>query len=237
MSLILNIETSTSVCSVALSRGEEVIDSRESKGERSHATQLTTFISETLSDSGVSPGDLDAIAISKGPGSYTGLRIGVATAKGMAYSLKKPLIAIDTMEGMCYGLKQTMPDLFKENSILFCPMIDARRMEVYMALFRNDLSYELSVRAEIVTVDSFQSILKNQKIVFFGDGMEKCRSTIQHANSIFVQDFYPLARYLAVISNNYFLKNKFEDLAYFEPFYLKDFLATVPRNLLGPKRS
>jgi tRNA threonylcarbamoyladenosine biosynthesis protein TsaB len=237
MPLILNIETSTSVCSVAVSRGEKVIDYRESPGERSHATYLTSFINEVLQNSGITPIDLDAIAVSKGPGSYTGLRIGIATAKGIAYSLKKPLIAIDTMLCMALGLKSEMPDLFKEKNSLICPMIDARRMEVYLALYNTDLLNKLKVKAEIINEESFQNILKNQKVVFFGDGMEKCRKIIQHKNAVFIENFYPLARYLAIISNTYFTNNKFEDLAYFEPFYLKDFIATTPKDFLRVSRS
>jgi tRNA threonylcarbamoyladenosine biosynthesis protein TsaB len=232
MSTILNIETSTSVCSVAISKYGKVIASRESPGERSHATQLTPYIEEVLEISRISSEDLDGIAVSKGPGSYTGLRIGVSTAKGMAYALHKPLISIGTLLCMVNGLKAEMPQLLNDKNTLLCPMLDARRMEVYLALYDNDLNSEPEVRAEIINEHSFQNILRNRKIVFFGDGMEKCRNVIRHENAVFVENFNPLARYLADISYFYFLNKKFEDIAYFEPFYLKDFIATTPKNFL-----
>ena len=232
MPIILNIETSTSVCSVAISQEGNVIASRESPGERSHATLLTPSIEEVLEKSGISAGDLDGIAVSKGPGSYTGLRIGVSTAKGIAYALNKPLIAIGTLLCMAKGLKAEMPQLLNDRNTLLCPMIDARRMEVYLALFDPDLTNDPEVKAEIINEYSFQKILKDQKIVFFGDGVEKCRNVIRHENAVFIENFNPLARYLAEISYEYFLSNKFVDIAYFEPFYLKDFIATTPKNNL-----
>ena len=236
MSLILNIETSTSVCSVALSVDNGVIDFRESHGERSHATRLTPFIDDILQKAGTVPEKLDAIAVSKGPGSYTGLRIGVATAKGMAYSLGKPLIAIDTMLCMCHGLLKENPGLSGHDDTLLCPMIDARRMEVFLAVYKSNLSVLQEVRAEIITANSFKDILESQKVIFFGDGMNKCRQVLHHENAVFIDDFNPLARYLALISHSYFVNNNFVDVAYFEPYYLKDFMATTPKNSLLQKR-
>ena len=232
MSIILNIETSTSVCSVALSKDGKIIASRESPGERSHAALLTPYIEEVLETSGISAEDLDGIAVSKGPGSYTGLRIGVSTAKGIAFALHKPLIAIGTLLCMAKGLKTEMPQLLNDKNTLLCPMIDARRMEVYLALFDYDLNFKLDVRAEIINELSFRDILKNGKIVFFGDGMNKCRDVIRHENAVFVENFNPLAGYLSDISYSFYLKKEFVDIAYFEPFYLKDFIATTPKNFL-----
>ena len=232
MSIILNIETSTSVCSVALSKGGKVIASRESPGERSHAALLTPYIEEVMKSSGISTEDLDGIAVSKGPGSYTGLRIGVSTAKGIAFALHKPLIAIGTLLCMAHGLKTEMSQLLIDSNTLLCPMIDARRMEVYLALYDIDLNIKLEVRAEIINENSFRDILRDRKIVFFGDGVEKCKDVIRHENAVFVENFNPLASYLSDISYSCFLNKKFEDIAYFEPFYLKDFIATTPKNFL-----
>ena len=233
MSLILNIETSTSVCSVALSQDEKIIEYRESPDDKLHSTQLIPFIEEVFKSSGVFAKDLDAVAVSKGPGSYTGLRIGVSTAKGIAYSVNKPLIAIGTLLCMTLGLREEMPQLFKNENTLLCPMIDARRMEVYLTLFNNRLENVIEVRAEILNENSFKQILFNKSIVFFGNGMEKCRKVIQHENAVFIENCKPLARYLAIISHTHYIDQKFENLAYFEPFYLKDFIATIPKDFLG----
>lgn len=232
MAIILNIETSTSVCSVAIAKEGKVLAYRVSPGERSHATLLTPYIEEVLESSGISVEDLDGIAVCKGPGSYTGLRIGISTAKGMAYALNKPLIAIGTLICMVNGLKAELPYLLNDKNTLLCPMLDARRMEVYLALYDNELKTELEVRAEIINEHSFQNFLRDRKIVFFGDGMEKCRNVIRHENAVFVENFNPLASYLSEISYSYYLNNKFVDIAYFEPFYLKDFIATTPKNFL-----
>jgi len=232
MAFILNIETSTSVCSVAIAKDGKVISSKESHGEKTHASHLTPFIEEVISNSGITSEELDGIAVSKGPGSYTGLRIGVSTAKGIAYALEIPVIAVCTLFSMANGLKEEKPDVFNDTDLLFCPMLDARRMEVYLALYNQELDNEPQVKAEIINENSFQQILNNRKIVFFGNGIEKCRKVIRHENAIFVEQFNPLARYMADISYSYFLKKNFVNMAYFEPFYLKDFIATTPKNLL-----
>jgi len=237
MPVILNIETSSSVCSVALAVNRIVINYKEKFSERSHASQLTPFIEEILTESNVSPAGLDAIAVSKGPGSYTGLRIGVSTAKGMAYALQKPLIAVGTLLCLAAGFKQENPSLLSERNILLCPMIDARRMEVYLALYDTELVNIMEVRAEIINMDSFKNLLVDHKIIFFGDGMRKCRNIINHKNAIFVPNFNPLARFLADLSYKDYLEGKYEDIAYFEPFYLKDFIATNPKDLLRDLKS
>jgi tRNA threonylcarbamoyladenosine biosynthesis protein TsaB len=232
MPFILNIETSTSICSVALAKEGKVVSSRESHGDKTHASNLTPFIEEVLSNSGITSQELDAIAVSKGPGSYTGLRIGVSTAKGIAYALEIPVIGICTLLSMAKGLYEEMPDLFNDKDTLFCPMLDARRMEVYLALYNYELNNEPVVKAEIINEHSFQQILNEGKIVFFGNGIVKCKNVIRHENAFFVEQFNPLARFMADISYSYFLKKNFVNMAYFEPFYLKDFIATTPKNLL-----
>ncbi len=227
MALILNIETSTQVCSVCISKDGNVLAFRESHDQKSHAKLLTTFIEQGLKESNYTFDDLDAVAVSKGPGSYTGLRIGVSTAKGICYAKDLPLITINTLESMANGISEVEHE--KDENAILVPMIDARRMEVYSAFFNSKVELLRDVEAEIIDEYSYADILKKQKMIFFGDGSSKITETINHENAIFIEDFHPSSRFMVSIADQYFKSNKFEDVAYFEPFYLKDFVATVPK--------
>ncbi|MFA8434163.1 MAG: tRNA (adenosine(37)-N6)-threonylcarbamoyltransferase complex dimerization subunit type 1 TsaB [Marinifilaceae bacterium] len=237
MALLLNIETSTSVCSVALARDGQIISLKENKEGMNHATLLTVFIENILKENELSPSDLDAVAISMGPGSYTGLRIGVSTAKGICFGANIPLIAINTLEAMAYPIAkmEKVQNLLKNpETAWYCPMIDARRMEVYTAFFdgKNQLMKETS--ADIIDETSYLSTLDQRELIFFGDGSAKCNGTISHSNAHFLEEITPSAVNMAELAEEKFKENKFEDVAYFEPFYLKDFVATVPKkNILG----
>jgi tRNA threonylcarbamoyladenosine biosynthesis protein TsaB len=227
MALILNIETSTTTCSVSIGKGGEVISLHEHHGKYTHAEYLTSFIEESLKDTGIKFSDLDAIAVSKGPGSYTGLRIGVSTAKGLCFALDKPLIAIDTLKHLAHNIIAKHP---KENA-LFCPMLDARRMEVYCAVFNQELDVIVETAAKIIEEGSFSGLLSEKVVYFFGDGAEKCQKLLASSpNAKFISDIMPSAASMAVFSEKAFNNQHFEDTAYFEPFYLKDFIASVPRN-------
>ena len=231
--MILNIETSTNVCSVALSSGSKVILSRESQAERSHASVLTVFIDEVMKEAGKLYSELSAVSVSKGPGSYTGLRIGVSAAKGICYGADVPLLAVDTLRLMAAGVYDTNRDDLIDGTLL-CPMIDARRMEVYTALYDVSGNMVREIRAEIIDENSFSHYLEQGKILFFGDGSAKCREIIQHPNAAFIEGIYPSAGHMADLSQQALSIKDFEDTAYFEPFYLKDFIATQPKkNLLG----
>jgi tRNA threonylcarbamoyladenosine biosynthesis protein TsaB len=221
MALILNIESATNVCSVALALDGKMIALREEKEGRSHALLLTTFIAQCLEIAGCKLPDIDAVAVSKGPGSFTGLRIGVASAKGLCFALNKPLLAVNTLQAMAatFMLKHS-----ETENILLCPMIDARRMEVYSALLDSDLSFKKETCAEILTPDSYKNILNRQKIAFFGDGMTKMRALLEDAtNAVFDDTILPSALGMLEFSEKSYQLHAFEDIAYFEPFYLKDF--------------
>ncbi len=223
MGLILNIETATKNCSVSISRDGEVISLKElNEGKFSHAEKLHSFIIELFQQSGFKMHDLDAIAISKGPGSYTGLRIGVSAAKGLCYSLEKPLISVPTLQIMALQV----PSLKDE---LVVSLLDARRMEVYSAVFDHTKHQIRQTEAEIIDEKSFESILNNGIVHFVGDGAQKCMGVIEHMNARFLPHVYPSAREMAVISTRKFKMADFEDVAYFEPYYLKDFVAGKPK--------
>jgi tRNA threonylcarbamoyladenosine biosynthesis protein TsaB len=227
MSLILQLETATTSCSVALALNGNVIALRELNERNAHASHITLFIEQVLSESGKTMADLSAVAVSKGPGSYTGLRIGVSTAKGLCYALDIPLIAVNTLEAMASNMIKSGKF---DSSILFCPMIDARRMEVYTAIFDSTGNEISAIEAKIINEDSFFDLLQESKIVFFGDGAEKCKDVLgKSSNSIIITDFINSARDLSGLALNKFNQKGFEDIAYFEPFYLKDFLATQPK--------
>jgi tRNA threonylcarbamoyladenosine biosynthesis protein TsaB len=222
MALILNLETATTVCSVALAKDHQILALKELNGDYTHAENLTLFIEAVLKDAGCSLSELDAVSVSKGPGSYTGLRIGVSTAKGLCYSLSKPLIALNTLQhtALACALKHG------EKEDLFCPMIDARRMEVYCAVYDGNNHCIRSTAAEIIEENSFADLLKKHRMYFFGDGAEKCKSLLSHnANAIFLDHFYPSAANMVKLSEQSFSNQQFEDVAYFQPFYLKDFIA------------
>ncbi|MHA4894893.1 tRNA (adenosine(37)-N6)-threonylcarbamoyltransferase complex dimerization subunit type 1 TsaB [Pedobacter sp. PWIIR3] len=225
MSLILQIETATQVCSAALSKDGHTIAIKELQENNIHARSLTLFVQDVMKQAKVSFADLDAIAVSKGPGSYTGLRIGVSTVKGFCFALDKPLIAIDTLKMMAQGYLLQHPD-YKG---LICPMIDARRMEVFTAIYNPDLEYVDEISAKIIDENSFTTFLENQEVVFIGDGAEKCRSSITSQHASFSAGNYNSAGNMSKLSHIAFENKVFENLAYFEPFYLKDFVLTTPK--------
>lgn len=225
MALILQIETSTISCSVALSRDGETIALKEASERNIHASSVTRYIEDVMQMTDTSLADLNAVAVSRGPGSYTGLRIGVSTAKGICFALDIPLIAIDTLKAMASNKKINSGD----TDILYCPMIDARRMEVYSAFYDTRLNTILPVAANIIDERSFSALLLKHKVVFFGDGAEKCMNTLVHANALFITDFENSAGDLSGEAYSRFCNKQFEDIAYFEPYYLKDFVATTPK--------
>lgn len=231
MALILNIESSTTMCSVALGRDGECVDLLELNDGYSHAEKLAPFVHELLGKHELKATDLDAIAVSKGPGSYTGLRIGVSLAKGLCYSLSKPLIAVPTLETMCLH-----PAVRKEvnhyKDLLLCPMLDARRMEVYTAVYDIGLLRLEEVNAKILDTDSFSEFLEKEGVLFFGPGSDKFRDVVQSDSAYFADDVWPSAREMCGLSEGRFEAEAFEDVAYFEPFYLKEFMATTPKKLL-----
>ena len=229
MSCILNIETSTSVCSVAASQDGQTIFVKEDLKGPSHAVSLGVFVDEALSfiDSHAIP--LDAVAVSCGPGSYTGLRIGVSMAKGVCYGRDIPLIGIPTVEILCVPilLYHELPD-----NALLCPMIDARRMEVYAAVYDRALEMKRDITAEIIDENSFLEFLEKQPVYFFGNGAAKCRDKIVHPNAHFIDDIHPLAKMMFPLAEKAVALKDYKDVAYFEPFYLKEFIASQPKKLL-----
>ena len=229
MSLILGIETSTKICSVAVSDGEKLLAIEEEGGEYSHSEKLTVFIQKVLGRAGLQLKDVDAVAVSKGPGSYTGLRIGVSVAKGLCYALDKPLIAVDTLQAMA----KNVAALPNQSKTLFSPMIDARRMEVYTALYDSKNNSVTPITAKIIDENSFSEELTVQKIIFFGDGADKCAEVLdKNSNATFFDEGLPSAKFVNQIAFDKYQNQEFEDVAYFEPYYLKDFVATTPKKLL-----
>jgi tRNA threonylcarbamoyladenosine biosynthesis protein TsaB len=229
---LLHIETATRVCSVALSIDGMIISKRESSEKNIHSSIITLFINEILEEAGLEFSGLDAICVSKGPGSYTGLRIGVSTAKGLCYALDKPLIAVGTLQALAWGARRQIRSISAHlnEKILFCPMIDARRMEVYYALFDPDLKQVRDTRAEVIHADSFNEYFKDHEIWFTGDGAEKCREFFSgQPNARFTENPLPSAGYLAELAEQHFKAGHFDDTAYFEPFYLKDFIPGIPK--------
>lgn len=194
-------------------------------GNYSHAEVLHTFILEVLNEASINIHDIDAIAVSKGPGSYTGLRIGVSAAKGLSFSLNKPLVSIDTLTSLSYSIAI--------NEGLIVPMLDARRMEVYSAIFNHNNEQIRGIKAEIIDTTSFIDYLKTNIVYFLGDGAQKCKDIITHKNAVFVDGKFPSAREMAELSFQKYKKNELEDVAYFEPFYLKDFIV-VPEKKKKP---
>ncbi|MCC8423432.1 tRNA (adenosine(37)-N6)-threonylcarbamoyltransferase complex dimerization subunit type 1 TsaB [Mucilaginibacter sp. UR6-11] len=227
MSFILQIETATTVCSVALAQDGNVIAVKQLDERNIHAEVITLYIDELLTTAGLQYSELAAVAVSSGPGSYTGLRIGVSTAKGLCFALDKPLIAIETLDAMAEGII-ALEDI--EPKTLLCPMIDARRMEVYTALFDAAGNVVKPTSAEIIDEYSFAEELKDNQILFFGDGAKKCQEVLEkNTNAKFIPDFTNSAAHLTKKAAQKFLNGEFEDVAYFEPFYLKDFLVTTPK--------
>ena len=236
MALILNIETSTEVCSVNVSENGNLLFEKESREGLNHSELLTVFIEELFNENNLVINSLDAVAVSKGPGSYTGLRIGVSVAKGLCYALGKPLIGIGTLEAMGIYTSQNaenyFPEASTEKNLLFCPMIDARRMEVYTALYNTKGEVVEPVSAKIIDDNSFSTQLQDNKILFFGNGARKCKEALNHPNALFLGPEKASARFMQKLAVEKYNKNIFEDVAYFEPFYLKNFIATVPKNKL-----
>lgn len=228
--MIISVETATNKCSVALFDRRGLISLRESNDIKSHASMLTVFIGEILEQAGVSASDLEAIAVSKGPGSYTGLRIGVSVAKGIAYAASIPLIGIETTFSMFMGMSERMKKVGDPiHDIIYCPMLDARRMEVYYALYDSVGRVIKDISAEIINEDSFTSLPESHRIIFFGDGALKCKNILKRNNMEFADDFTMSASYMRIPALEALEAKHFEDIAYFEPFYLKDFIATTRR--------
>ncbi|WP_369048189.1 tRNA (adenosine(37)-N6)-threonylcarbamoyltransferase complex dimerization subunit type 1 TsaB [Tenacibaculum sp. UWU-22] len=218
MAYILNIETATKNCSVSLAKNGTILALKElNNGNYSHAEMLHPFMVAVLKEANVNPSDITAVAVSKGPGSYTGLRIGVSAAKGLCFAFGVPLISIETLTALAHKI---IPD-----DGIIIPMIDARRMEVYSAIYDCKYNQIREIKAEIITENSYKEYLPNQKVYFLGDGAEKCKDVITHNNAIFVSNKYPSAKEMAKLSFEKYKKNDIEDVAYFEPFYLKDFVA------------
>ena len=226
MSCILLIETSAKICSAALAVDGKVVFSKKNDEGMAHARLLPGFVDAVLKNLGGAK--IDAVAVSSGPGSYTGLRIGVATAKGLAFGYDAPLIAVPTLELLAYTVKSSVE---VEKDALICPMIDARRMEVYSQLFDADVKKAGETQAEIITEDSYKELLQTGKKVYFaGDGSAKCSGVITSENAVFVDSIEPDAANMAELAERRLRNGEFVDVAYFEPFYLKDFVATQSKH-------
>ena len=219
MSTILHIETSTKNCSVSIANNGKLFSLKEiNTGDYSHAEMLHPLINEALLESKLTIKDIEAIAVGKGPGSYTGLRIGVSAAKGLCFANDIPLISINSLEILAQSITI--------DSGLIIPMIDARRLEVYAAIYDKNLNTVRETKAEIIDSHSFLDELQNQKVYFLGDGAKKCKEIILHENAVFIENVFPSAKKMATISYHKFKNESTEDVAYFEPFYLKNFVAT-----------
>ena len=230
MSYILNIETSTDVCSVAISDSGQVIFNKEDHSGPNHAVKLGVYVDEALDflDSHGLP--LEAVAVSCGPGSYTGLRIGVSMAKGICYGRGVKLIAVPTLELMAVPV--LLGEHPEDEDALIVPMLDARRMEVYAEVFDRALKVVRPIQADIVDADTYKEYLDQHHVYFFGNGAAKCMETINHPNAHLVEGIEPLAKNMAPLAEKRFVEGKFEDVAYFVPFYLKDFVAKMPKKLI-----
>lgn len=216
---ILNLETSAKVCSVALHSDNQLITSAEVHVEQSHATRLAPLINDVIKFSQLEFRQIQAVAVSSGPGSYTGLRIGVSLAKGLCFALKVPLIAINTLELLAYQMSKEV-----DSDVLLCPMIDARRMEVYSMIVSVDLNPVLPIAPRVIDASSFHDLLHDRKILFFGDGSTKCRAVINHMNAHFIDGVYPQASKMGELAYLKLKSGEIEDLESFEPFYLKEFM-------------
>lgn len=222
MAIILNLETASTNCSVSIAREGQLISLvEENSPNYSHSEQLHSFIDQCILEAGISIEHLDAVAVSKGPGSYTGLRIGVSAAKGLCYALDIPLISVGTLKSMAYSVT------VDEGIII--PLLDARRMEVYAAVFDSDHRELKNTWAEIIKPDSFSKYSTDQTVYLVGGGAEKCREILKHPNIKFDPSAIPTAKTLARLSFVKYQAEQFEDTAYFEPFYLKDFIVTKPK--------
>ena len=226
--MILCLETATPVCSVALNENCCTIAMRETEGQNAHSEKITNFIREVMEVANIGYSQLDAVAVSKGPGSYTGLRIGVSTAKGICYAADLPLMAIDTLEAMAYGMKIKLGSQITDNDLLI-PMIDARRMEVYAAVFDANLHKINDTAALVIDENSFEDLQKEHRLWLFGDGAPKLKKVFENQPNISIIDgFKPSAAYMLPLVDKALKEKDFVDVAYFEPFYLKDFVAGKP---------
>ena len=223
MAYILNIETATTNCSVSLSQnGKTILLKEDYNNNYSHAERLHMYIDAVLNEAGITSKDLDAVAVSKGPGSYTGLRIGVSAAKGLCFALDKPLVSVSTLEALAHQVTC--------NDGVIVAMLDARRMEVYSAIFDSKHHQIRETEAQIIDADSFNSYLQEGKVYFIGNGVEKTKTLINHPNAVFIEDKLPSANEMSFLAYNKFKMMDTEDVAYFEPYYLKDFVALKPKS-------
>ena len=226
MSIILNIETTTKNCSVSIAEKGEILAIKElNNGNYSHAEVLHPFILDVLKEANLTSNKIDAVAVSKGPGSYTGLRIGVSAAKGLCFALDKPLISIDTLTSLSFSIT------IEEGIIV--PMLDARRLEVYASVFNEKHQKIREIKAEIIDENSFCEYLERSKVYFLGDGSQKCKEIITHKNAIFIDAKFPSAQEMAKLSYEKYKISDIENVAYFEPFYLKDFIV-IPEKKKKP---
>ena len=230
MSCILNIETSTDVCSLAVSVDGDLVFNKEDHSAHNHSVRLGVFVDEALAYIDDRNIPLDAVAVSCGPGSYTGLRIGVSMAKGICYGRGVKLIAVPTLELMCVPL--LLGEKIEEDNALLCPMLDARRMEVYAQIFDRGLKEKRGIQADIVDADTYKEYLDQTPVYFFGNGAEKCMETIAHENAKLIKGIEPLAKNMFPLAEKRIAMGQYEDVAYFVPFYLKDFVAKQPKKLL-----
>jgi len=223
LALILNLETATTNCSVSLSKNGETIALKEDNDKSySHAERLHVYIDDVLKQANIDSSELDAIAVSKGPGSYTGLRIGVSAAKGLCFALEKPLISIPTLASLSHKVKI-------DNGIIVS-MLDARRMEVYSAIYDSDYKEIRDTQAQILDATSFKDYLEKGKVYFIGNGVDKTKNLITHSNAIFIEGRLPSAKEMSLLTYIKYKAKNFEDVAYFEPYYLKDFVALKPKS-------
>ena len=223
MKILLFIETSTKNCSVALFDNGNLLQLKENNSEKyMHAEKLTIFIEDVIKKTKISFKEISGVILSKGPGSYTGLRIGTSTAKGLCYSLDIPLISVSTLRAMAFSMSS------KHNFKFYCPMIDARRMEVFSSIYDQKNNQVREIRADIVDQYTYSQFLKT-KVLFFGDGALKCKSIINSSNAYFLDGIFPSAKNIGLLGFDKFLNNDFEDVAYFEPYYLKDFVASIQK--------
>lgn len=233
MACILHIETSTDICSVAVSQdGANIFHTENTKGPARHATELGKMVDEALSFTDNHAIPFDAVAVSQGPGSYTGLRIGVSMAKGICYARDLELLAIPTLELLCVPVLLGHDDL--PDDALLCPMIDARRMEVYAAVYTRALKTVRETAATVVDAQSYADLLEQHPVYFFGNGAGKCKEVIRHPNAHFIDGVLPLAKNMCPLAEKAHVRGEKQDVAYFEPYYLKDFVATKSKkDLLG----
>ena len=223
MAFILNIETATTNCSVSLSKeGKTIVLKEDNDKSYSHAERLHVYIDEVLKEANINSNKLDAISVSKGPGSYTGLRIGVSAAKGLCFALDKPLISIPTLDALAHQVKM--------DDGIIVSMLDARRMEVYSAIYDSNYNEIRETQAQILEKTSFNDYLEQGKVYFIGNGVEKTKTLINHTNAIFIEDKLPSSNDMSLLADTKYKKNDTEDIAYFEPYYLKDFVALKPNS-------